>query len=364
MSTLDKVRAIIRAEVAKANPAEDIHGSIERFVLGEINFAEADGNLTITVLDEDRQPLPGRTIQDLIADLRSRRPTLFKSAPATSEPATSNAEPSGRIAAEETPVDVAIPATSKPDPLGAVANIIHSPGSAPHSRDWLLLETVAPRTPHHALPLYGTALRMRLRPVLAASAGIVTIALGGALLYTLLPSWKSSEPHTSAAPSIQPPPLPAPVERAASAARAADPARTGSIPVPLPSAPQLELLLAESLQGSAEVIDAATLSIRGKVAPLFGVRSDPAVGQAAHLSAYLRGREVTCLPTEVRAKAFRCKVEGQDLSKVVLFNGGGRTNPDATPDLLAAEAQARSAKRGLWANPSPQDRRAPAQPAR
>jgi hypothetical protein len=356
MSTLDKVREIVRAEVARANPAEDSHRSIERFILGEINFTEADGNLTITVLDEDRQPLPGRTIQDLIADLRSRRPTLFKPAPATSEPAISNVEPSGPRAAVEAPVDTASPATPVSVAPEAVPNIIHTPTPVPHSRDWLLVETVTPRTPHHALPLDAAAPRMRQRHVLAASVGILMIALGGALLYPLLPSWKSSEPHTSAAPSIQPTPPPAPPDRAASASRAADPARTGSIPAPSPSAPQLEPLLAESLQGTAEVIDAATLSIRGKVAPLFGVQSDPGERQATHLSGYLRGREVTCLPAEGGAKAFRCKVEGQDLSKVVLFNGGGRANPDATPDLLAAEAQARSAKRGLWANSGPQNR--------
>ena len=108
-------------------------------------------------------------------------------------------------------------------------------------------------------------------------------------------------------------------------------------------------LPAGGLRGVPEVIDTATLSIGGKVAPLFGVQWARGAGEPADLAGYLRGREVTCVPAEGSAKAFRCEVEGQDLSKVVLFNGGGKATSDATPDLLAAEAHARSAKAGLWA---------------
>jgi endonuclease YncB( thermonuclease family) len=102
-----------------------------------------------------------------------------------------------------------------------------------------------------------------------------------------------------------------------------------------------------------EVIDTATLSIGGRVVALFGVQWARGGGEPADLAGYLRGREVTCLPAEGSAKAYRCEVEGQDLSKVVLFNGGGRATTEATPDLLAAEAHARSAKTGLWAKANP-----------
>jgi len=32
----------------------------------------------------------------------------------------------------------------------------------------------------------------------------------------------------------------------------------------------------------------------------------------------------------------------------VLFNGGGRAAPDASPELKSAEEKARAAGRGLW----------------
>jgi endonuclease YncB( thermonuclease family) len=102
-----------------------------------------------------------------------------------------------------------------------------------------------------------------------------------------------------------------------------------------------------------EVIDTATLSVGGKVVPLFGVQWSRGAGEPSDLAGYLRNREVTCRPAEGSAKAYRCEVDGQDLSKVVLFNGGGRATSEASPDLLAAEAHARSAKTGLWAKASP-----------
>ena len=40
--------------------------------------------------------------------------------------------------------------------------------------------------------------------------------------------------------------------------------------------------------------------------------------------------------------AGRCRIYATDLSEVVLFNGGGRATPGATPELQAAEAGARA----------------------
>jgi endonuclease YncB( thermonuclease family) len=48
------------------------------------------------------------------------------------------------------------------------------------------------------------------------------------------------------------------------------------------------------------------------------------------------------------SSSYRCTVNGQDLSRVVLFNGGGRTNAEATPELLRAEDHARDGKLGVW----------------
>jgi endonuclease YncB( thermonuclease family) len=49
------------------------------------------------------------------------------------------------------------------------------------------------------------------------------------------------------------------------------------------------------------------------------------------------------------SEARLCAVDGRDLSEVVLFNGGGRASPEATPDLVAAEDHARAERLGVWA---------------
>jgi endonuclease YncB( thermonuclease family) len=41
-------------------------------------------------------------------------------------------------------------------------------------------------------------------------------------------------------------------------------------------------------------------------------------------------------------------VDGRDLSRVVLFNGGGRAAAGAPPELRALEQQARAARVGIW----------------
>jgi endonuclease YncB( thermonuclease family) len=45
---------------------------------------------------------------------------------------------------------------------------------------------------------------------------------------------------------------------------------------------------------------------------------------------------------------YRCNVDGQNLSQVILSNGGARATPDAPAELLAAEDEARSARLGIW----------------
>jgi hypothetical protein len=76
---------------------------------------------------------------------------------------------------------------------------------------------------------------------------------------------------------------------------------------------------------------------------------------AAILSAssggYLGRREVVCEPINEH----RCRVDDQDLSRVVLFNGGGRATTSATPDLRSLEEQARMAHVGIWARQDDDD---------
>jgi endonuclease YncB( thermonuclease family) len=92
------------------------------------------------------------------------------------------------------------------------------------------------------------------------------------------------------------------------------------------------------------VVDTGTLQIRGQSLRLFGIEGTN--GSAAReLGRYIRGREAVCEPM---ADAYRCRINGQDLSEVILFNGGARTTAEATSELVAAEEQARAARVGVW----------------
>ncbi|KMO14444.1 PBP1A family penicillin-binding protein [Methylobacterium platani] len=99
------------------------------------------------------------------------------------------------------------------------------------------------------------------------------------------------------------------------------------------------------LRGNPAVVDTGTLDFDGRTVRLVGV--DGLTGRnARELGRYLRRRDVACAPAE--SGAYRCSLDGQDLSELILFNGGGRASADATPDLLAAEEQARSNRIGIW----------------
>jgi endonuclease YncB( thermonuclease family) len=119
------------------------------------------------------------------------------------------------------------------------------------------------------------------------------------------------------------------------------PPETGgeSEPDPTPPAPN-------SVTGPVQVVDTATLKVGGKVVHLFGVEWVRG-GQAEELARYIGGRPVTCQPAP-GSQTMNCLVDGRDLSEVVLFNGGGRASPEASPELVAAEDHARSERLGVW----------------
>ena len=101
-----------------------------------------------------------------------------------------------------------------------------------------------------------------------------------------------------------------------------------------------------TIRGMAVVVDTATLTVQGWPIRLYGVEGES--GQAGiDFEQYLRSREVVCERAGGR-DAYRCHVDDEDLSRVVLFNGGGRAAADATPELKAAEERARSARLGIW----------------
>jgi penicillin-binding protein 1A len=101
-------------------------------------------------------------------------------------------------------------------------------------------------------------------------------------------------------------------------------------------------------RGTADVIDTATLAIRGRRFQLEGVVADDDRRALRALSRFLRRREVVCVAAG--GERARCTVEGQNLSGIILSNGGARALPDAPPELLAAEDEARSARLGIWRN--------------
>jgi membrane peptidoglycan carboxypeptidase len=101
------------------------------------------------------------------------------------------------------------------------------------------------------------------------------------------------------------------------------------------------------LRGGAEVLDTATLAIRGRKIQLEGVLGGDDRHAVRSLARFLRRREVICDPTGTPER-YRCNVEGQNLSEVILSNGGARATPDASAELLAAEDEARSARLGIW----------------
>jgi membrane peptidoglycan carboxypeptidase len=99
------------------------------------------------------------------------------------------------------------------------------------------------------------------------------------------------------------------------------------------------------LEGTPEVLDTGSLAFGPDIARLMGVRGEKGrfIGE---LQQYIGGRPVTCRPFD--AASYSCEVGGYDLSEVVLFNGGGRSAPDAPPFLKAAETHARQQGLGVW----------------
>lgn len=101
-----------------------------------------------------------------------------------------------------------------------------------------------------------------------------------------------------------------------------------------------------AVRGFADVYDSATLVIRGQNVQLEGIVVDENRRAVRSLARFLRRREVVC--ELASADRYRCSVDGQNLSEIILSNGGARATPDAPADLLAAEEEGRSARLGIW----------------
>jgi endonuclease YncB( thermonuclease family) len=181
----------------------------------------------------------------------------------------------------------------------------------------------------------------------ASAAALVAVVAAGLVLESRPPETArtaATEPATSPTPA--PTGMPSGASRGAPAAApvpdtVTPPPETGGDPEPDTPPPS-----PNAVTGPVQVIDTATLKVGGKVVHLFGVEWVRG-GQADELARYIGGRTVTCQPAP-GSETMNCLVDGRDLSEVVLFNGGGRASPEASPELVAAEDHARSERLGVW----------------
>lgn len=151
-------------------------------------------------------------------------------------------------------------------------------------------------------------------------------------------------PRPAAPPATNPEPPPQQTARAPSVPDNVTPPPEGDgRGDPEPDAPPPP---ANAITGTVQVIDTATLKVGGKLVRLFGVEWVRG-GQADELARYIGGRTVSCQPAP-GSDNMNCVVDGRDLSEVVLYNGGGRASPEASPELVAAEDHARSERLGVW----------------
>jgi membrane peptidoglycan carboxypeptidase len=101
------------------------------------------------------------------------------------------------------------------------------------------------------------------------------------------------------------------------------------------------------LSGVPLVLDTGTLVIAGSVVHLSGVegQSGPFIGE---LLRHIRGRPVSCTPTNAETAEYRCMLGNRDLGEAVVLNGAARARADAPQDVLAAQLDAQRARRGIW----------------
>ena len=358
----DRMREIIHAELDRIHPTDDARRALELIIESSVRPSEVDGALKLTIIDHDGKPRTierdGRqdefTLHDLLDELRVKYPVLFRPAKPDAASLAQADEPSQP---REKPKrdwlnldsDGAQPGAESPRPLDEPAAVRDEQGPRLPIAEWSYnpLKTLktsvtpdrgssdraedgpSPVAEEHERNVFGD-MRSRswTRPAVALGAVAVLALLGvGAFLFQ---GDDAASPQASAAAAPA-----ASSAVAASPIREPEPAITGSTGS------------SGALRGVPDVIDTATLSVNGEVVRLFGVEWAPGAGKPEDLTQYLNGREVACDPAGSN-DVYRCQVGGQDLSRVVLFNGGGRPTSDATPDLKAAADKAREAKIGVW----------------
>ncbi|MBA1155496.1 thermonuclease family protein [Microvirga mediterraneensis] len=348
----ERMREAIHAQLDRIHPTDDARRALELIIESSVRPSEENGALKLTIIDHDGKTRTiekdGQTaeftLQDLLDELRVKYPVLFRPAkPDAAELAQENETPRPRETPKRDWLNIN-PEQSRPvEDAGAMPQDRGANPSLPeraHSTVEPLGASVAPepkeRPEDHSIPVveehernvFGeTPARSWARPAVALAAVSFLALLGvGAFLF---------RGHEAPAPQ----------------ASATAPAASGPIKEPEPVTTGSTGSVG-SLRGVPDVIDTATLSLNGEVVRLFGVEWAPGAGKPEDLTQYLNGREVSCDPAGGN-DVYRCQVGSQDLSRVVLFNGGGRPTDDATPELKAAADKAREAKIGVWSKQQP-----------
>lgn len=367
----EQVREIIRAEVDKLHPTDDARRALELIIESSVRYTDVDGRLKITVVDQEGHPRTvdrnGRkvdvTIHDLLDELRASHPVLFKSPPKAdshpgnledSEPAPSGKSKTSSLESEKPERDWLAVGSVKQSSTDGISQpkadriLFHCRRGRVRLHGWShkALRTLAksaasgeavtfPFVPDRLTRSADSARNFveGLRGRTASrSRGL---ALGAAAVAALLGvgAFVLSGRDRPASPQ-------AGMDGPAVTGTVSASAQTANAPVAASSG-------GSALRGVPDVIDTATLSLQGEVVRLFGVEWAPGGGKPEDLNRYLQGREVVCEPAGGN-DTYRCAIGGQDLSRVVLFNGGGKPTSEATPELKAAADKARAAKIGVW----------------
>jgi endonuclease YncB( thermonuclease family) len=370
-----RVLELLQAEVDRYRPLEDKRRAAAILAETYIRFVDQPGTEGFIIVGPNGEPRnivrDGQTVpftlQDLVAEVRSKYPALFHSdeagghVPAADAPQSEKSTPPPR--------DWLMVGSGEDEHPGGDELRSENAASPPRDGSPMMAQAVSPdprtnQTPERLPDVPSSILpepahanggpNIRAGPVSRGESptSAIPVTRHAAVRRRFRPSYALYGGAAAAASALllfifsDPPRKDAAIQEARSGpqpgATAMAPNAPGT-PAPRPALPR------DATAGSVEVVDTSTLRVDGKVVRLFGVEWARG-GNAEDLTRYVAGREVVCMPT-VRSDRHRCQVEGRDLSEVVLFNGGGRATPDATPELKAAEAKARAAGYGVWQKP-------------
>jgi len=347
MTTRERLREMIRAELERHHPLEVARSSLE--LLAETMLPTAEGNMA------GGKDWTEESVGQAVEELRAKHPTLFRqdsAQPAARPPGGQSGAPERNAPTPRDWIHLENSAgpSEQPSPAmlrrerSALGASLHDYGSRASRLGHVLAEkarALRGRASDQAEAARGRTLEaVRSIP---PSRYVYAAIVGMLGLSALVWMWPDGEGQTgSQIAAAQPGNTTAP-------RTGREPASTGSLSTKPadPTAPSVPANESPStLVGVPEVVDTATLRVEGKVVRLFGVEWARG-GQAEDLTRYLRGRPVDCRLV-TKPDIYRCEVDAQDLSRAVLFNGGGRATADAPPELAAAEKHAKTERIGVW----------------